>query len=276
MLVHREAKFILVQALDQGAKAIALSGVLFDVRPILRHAGEDVHRFDACDAPVQSPRSRNTEMKAFAVDDFGTSGSVRDLPAPEPEVSSGRRVASAVGTCSTSRWRRVPEDQTDTDIPLVPGTTPRNRGRRARVSRAMPSCRRGVRALFGSRTWARALAQSSSPCREGTVTQSPSSRRYARRSPPRGHRAEHGRCSRSVAGADRDRRRRHWRRGELLRDRTGHAPRARSWRSAVARTRTTLESLGAVDVIDYEAGDVVDAILIALRGRHRCGGGHAR
>jgi hypothetical protein len=38
MLVHRSAKLVLVQSLDQGAKALALSLVLIDVRAILRHA----------------------------------------------------------------------------------------------------------------------------------------------------------------------------------------------------------------------------------------------
>jgi hypothetical protein len=38
VLVHRSAKLILVQAFDQGAKALALSRVLIDVRAILRHA----------------------------------------------------------------------------------------------------------------------------------------------------------------------------------------------------------------------------------------------
>ena len=38
MVVHRSEKLVLVQALDQGTKALALSRVLIDVRAILRHA----------------------------------------------------------------------------------------------------------------------------------------------------------------------------------------------------------------------------------------------
>ena len=62
-------------------------------------------------------------MKAFAVDDFGTSGSVRDLPVPEPGEGQLRlRVASAgLNPFDVAVAQGYLKDQMEHRFPLVPG-----------------------------------------------------------------------------------------------------------------------------------------------------------
>jgi hypothetical protein len=57
VLVHLGAKLVLVEALDQGAKALTLSRVLIDVRRILRHASETIPLAGGCRSGPPAARS---------------------------------------------------------------------------------------------------------------------------------------------------------------------------------------------------------------------------
>jgi NADPH2:quinone reductase len=63
------------------------------------------------------------KMKAFAIDDFGAPGSVRDLPVPEPAESQLRmRVAAAgVNPFDVAVVQGYVKDQMEHRFPLVPG-----------------------------------------------------------------------------------------------------------------------------------------------------------
>ena len=63
-------------------------------------------------------------MKAFALDEFGTQGSVRDVPDPEPGEGQVRIRVAAVGLNPFDNWvlQGALKDQMEHRFPLIPGS----------------------------------------------------------------------------------------------------------------------------------------------------------